>query len=204
MFAVAIGLWLGTWLFSDWLIPNLYRDIGEYGWGYYAICVLGIFLIHDTAFYWSHRLMHWQPLFDRLHKTHHESRDPTPFTTFHFHPAEAVVEVLAAWAIVIPMAFLPWHISLLPVWFFGMLIFNTLGHLGYEIYPRWWHRIPILRMKTTCTHHYLHHQLVGGNYALYFRFWDKICGTEFPDYEARFDHNLARKSEKETGKPAKN
>ena len=26
---------------------------------------------------------------------------------------------------------------------FGVLIFNLLGHLGFEIYPKNWHRLPI-------------------------------------------------------------
>jgi sterol desaturase/sphingolipid hydroxylase (fatty acid hydroxylase superfamily) len=35
--------------------------------------------------------------------------------------------------------------------------------------------------------------MVRGNYGLYFRWWDKICGTEFPDYEARYQALFAAK-----------
>ncbi|MEE4207888.1 MAG: sterol desaturase family protein [Parvularcula sp.] len=154
-FAVGIGLWLATWL-NPSIDAKVYGEIGEYGWPYYLVWVLAIFFLHDTWFYWTHRPLHWRPLFDRFHRTHHESREPTPFTTFHFHPVESVIEVLGGWVIVLPMIFLPWHESLLAVWFFGMLFFNTIGHLGYELYPSWWHRVPILSMKTTCMHHYMH------------------------------------------------
>ena len=27
---------------------------------------------------------------------------------------------------------------------------------------------------------------VNGNYALFFRFWDRLLGTEVPEYEQRF------------------
>jgi len=37
----------------------------------------------------------------------------------------------------------------------------------------------------------MHHQRVGGNYALYFRWWDRICGTEFKDFAARYDRLFA-------------
>lgn len=189
--AVGLGLWLATWLFPQ-MRENVYRDIGESGWAYYAAWVFGVFVLHDTYFYWAHRLLHWRPLFVRFHRTHHESREPTPFTTFHFHPVEGMIEVLGGWVVAVPMLFLPWHDSLLAIWFFGMLFFNTIGHLGYELYPRWWHRVPIVSFKTTCMHHYMHHQRYSGNYALYFRFWDRLCGTEFDDYETRYDKMFAK------------
>ncbi|MEM7655739.1 MAG: sterol desaturase, partial [Bacteroidota bacterium] len=36
---------------------NLYLDIGEYGWGYYGFTYVWMLVLHDTYFYWMHRLM---------------------------------------------------------------------------------------------------------------------------------------------------
>ena len=40
------------------------------------------------------------------------------------------------------------------------------------------------------SHHQRHHEEYRCNYGLYFRFWDRWCGTEDPDYlrhgDARF------------------
>jgi sterol desaturase/sphingolipid hydroxylase (fatty acid hydroxylase superfamily) len=47
------------------------------------------------------------------------------------------------------------------------------------------HIIDVPKLKTTSTHHNMHHQLFNGNYALYFTWWDKWMGTEFKDYEKR-------------------
>jgi lathosterol oxidase len=35
--------------------------------------------LHDTYFYWTHRFMHWQPVFKYIHLGHHKSITPTPW-----------------------------------------------------------------------------------------------------------------------------
>ena len=39
---------------------------------------------------------------------------------------------------------------------------------------------------TTTTHPDLHHSSAGANYGLYFTWWDRLMGTEHPEYYARF------------------
>jgi lathosterol oxidase len=184
---LTVVMWI-VYLVTDGRISQkMYGDVSDYGIPYYALTIFIMFFVHDTFFYWSHRLMHWGPIFRLVHKTHHESRDPTPFTTFHFHPIEAVVEAIAGKATILVLLVMPWHESIPAIWAMGMILFNTIGHLGFEIYPSWWNKVPIINGKTTASHHYMHHQRVKGNYALYFRFWDKLCKTEFEDYEQRYD-----------------
>ena len=36
------------------------------------------------------------------------------------------------------------------------------------------------------THHELHHEKGGGNFGLYFTWWDRLMGTEHVEYHARF------------------
>ncbi len=45
---------------------------------------------------------------------------------------------------------------------------------------------PLFDFLTTTTHHDLHHAQAGWNYGLYFTWWDRLMGTEHPDYHARF------------------
>ena len=62
-----------------------------------------------------------------------------------------------------------------------------MGHAGAEVHPaafgpgRW------LGWATTTTHHDLHHEGGRYNYGLYFRWWDKLMGTEHPGYRAKFE-----------------
>jgi sterol desaturase/sphingolipid hydroxylase (fatty acid hydroxylase superfamily) len=61
-----------------------------------------------------------------------------------------------------------------------------MAHLGFELFPRWWVRAPILRWSNTATFHSLHHQRYTGNFGLFTRFWDRLFGTELDDYESAF------------------
>jgi Delta7-sterol 5-desaturase len=193
-----VMLGVGAWIaFGETaIVANMYSDIGQYGWAYFAFITFMLFAVDDTVFYWAHRWMHHPRLFKAFHRVHHESTDPTPFTSFSFHPLEAVILALEGTALILMLMVLPWHPVALAIYGLGSLLFNIIGHLGYEIYPASWNRIPILRWKTTAMHHYLHHQMVGGNFGLYFRWWDKMCGTEFADYEARYDRFFAAASRK--------
>lgn len=182
---ITVDLWVAYTV--PWSAKNSYTDIASYGWLYYAFTIFLAFFIHDTYFYWMHRIAHHPRIYNIVHRVHHESTDPTPYSAFHFHPLEALLEGGASVAMLALFATMPWHYSLPIIWAYGQITLNVIGHLGYEIYPSWWNRIPFLKMKTTGMHHYLHHQMVRGNYSLYFRWWDILCGTEFPDYERRYD-----------------
>jgi hypothetical protein len=39
--------------------------------GYMAACVLLLDVLHDAWFYWTHRLLHWRPLYRAVHWEHH-------------------------------------------------------------------------------------------------------------------------------------
>ena len=34
--------------------------------------VVALDYLHDAWFYWTHRLLHWQPLYRSVHHIHHE------------------------------------------------------------------------------------------------------------------------------------
>jgi Delta7-sterol 5-desaturase len=186
---LAVGLWLTFNTKAEEAM--MYTDISTYGWPYLIFMTFLLFVVDDTYFYWTHRMLHHRTLFERFHRVHHESVDPTPFSAYSFHPGEVIV-IGAGTLFFIPIFMLmPWHPAAVAVYGVGSVLFNVIGHLGYELYPARWNRIPLLRWKTPAMHHYLHHQMVGGNYGLYFRWWDKLCGTEFKDFEARYDRLFA-------------
>ncbi len=81
----------------------------------------------------------------------------------------------------------PTHPLALLAWSLHMVIRNVIGHSGYELFPRNWVRHRWLGWITAVTHHDLHHQDARWNLGLYFTWWDKLMGTEHPDYIARFD-----------------
>lgn len=164
-------------------LTRLYPDSAHYGRAWLVLSVPVLLVLHDAYFYWTHRLMHHPRMYRHFHRVHHRSSDPSPFTSFAFHPLEAVVENGFTFLVVLV---LPLHFAALLAWQLAQQLFNTIGHLGYEIYPAWWLRAPVLRWKTASTHHNLHHQYFVGNYGLYFTWWDRWMGTELPQYAERF------------------
>lgn len=168
---------------------NLYRDIAEYGWGYYAFSYLWMLVLHDTYFYWMHRLMHHPKLFKAIHLIHHKSTNPSPWTSYAFHPLEAIIE-----AGIIPLiAFtLPVHRGAISFFLLFQFVYNVYGHLGYELYPRGFHKSWIGRWINTSVCHNLHHKRFHGNYGLYFLWWDRWMGTLRSDYDATYEATTER------------
>lgn len=178
-------------------MTRIFINPSERGWIYFFLSFFIIHQLHDAYFYWTHRLMHeWKPL-KRFHFVHHESTPPTPFSALSFHPVEAFIQgffwYLIAFLIPVP-AF----------WLFGFYTFmfyiNMWGHTSYEF----WHRDllthPLLKTLNTPTHHNIHHKFHQANYSIYYNFWDKLCGTNHPEYEA---HYREVKAKTEKGKSSK-
>jgi sterol desaturase/sphingolipid hydroxylase (fatty acid hydroxylase superfamily) len=171
-------------------ITQIYSDIDEFGLTYFFISIFLMLLIHDTYFYWTHRLMHHKLIFKHVHKVHHESIDTTPFTAFSFHTIEAIIEYGISPLLIF---LIPTHFGSLILFQFLMTAFNVIGHLGYELYPSNWYRISLLKYKTTSVHHNLHHSKFNGNYGLYFTWWDRMLRTEFTDTRVKFEETTNRK-----------
>lgn len=196
MITVLIFATMATLVF--WVLTpntNLYRGIDQYGKVYYGLTFPLMFLIHDTYFYWMHRLMHSPLLFKKVHLTHHLSTNPSPWTSYAFHPLEAIIE-----AGIIPLiAFtLPVHRSALVLFLLLQFIYNVYGHLGYELYPKNFHKTKIGRWINTSTAHNLHHRQFTGNYGLYFLTWDRWMGTLRKNYDHTFEEVTERKTRKTT------
>ncbi len=175
---------------ADGGVFRFYDDVSEFGAMYYwASIALGI-LFHDAYFYWTHRTMHHAKLYKRFHLTHHRSHNPTPFTAYSFAAGEAVV---GYGYVPLMLLVLPLHQSALAIILMIMIFKNALGHSGYEIFPRGATRHWFWKHMTTVTHHDMHHEKGGGNFGLYFTWWDKIMGTEHVNYHERFDAVTAKR-----------
>jgi len=167
-----------------------YRDIDQHGRLYFWLAIPLMFLIHDTYFYFAHRLMHHPKLFKAFHLVHHKSTNPSPFAAFAFQPLEAVVE---AGIFAILVMIMPMHPIHLLVFFFVMIVYNVYGHLGWELYPKGFSKHPIGKWINTSLSHNQHHQYFTGNYGLYFLWWDRLFGTIRSDYDTKFEEVKSRK-----------
>ncbi|BCE00769.1 sterol desaturase family protein [Marinicellulosiphila megalodicopiae] len=148
----------------------------------FILQVIALAITHDTYFYWTHRAIHHKKIYKYTHTVHHKSRTPTPFTSYSFSLPEAFIQALF---FTIALQFVPMHVEALIVYLNILMVRNAVGHSGFELYPNWWLNSP-LKFITPVTHHDIHHDRFKYNFGLHFNWWDKICKTEAPYYEARF------------------
>ena len=169
-------------LYSDSIRPHttFYENINKYGMLYFSFCFPLMLLIHDTYFYWAHRLMHHPKMFRLFHLVHHKSTNPSPWAAYAFHPFEAVIE-----ALIFPILLLtiPIHKIHLMTFFVFSLLYNVYGHLGYELFPKGFSRHWFGKWLNTSVCHNQHHQQFKGNYGLYFTIWDRLMSTLRDDYD---------------------
>ena len=163
---------------------RLYFEVAERGWVYTLASLPLVLVIQDTWFYWIHRLLHWKPLMRWAHAPHHRFKNPTPFAAFAVHPFEGALEVAFRPLI---LCLLPLHPGVIAVYVVLSFVVNALGHGGIELFPAGWAGHPLLGLGNSATHHYLHHKHVHCHFSLYFTWWDKLMGTEHPDYAREFE-----------------
>ena len=161
------------------------------GWGpaWFAVSLAGMIIGHDAWFYWTHRLIHHRKLFRTFHRRHHRSNNPSPFTAYSFDIGEAAINAafVPLWVALIPTPWVAVDLMML-----HQIVRNTIGHSGYELFPAHRDGRPLLPWLTTVTHHDLHHAQAGYNYGLYFTWWDRMMGTEHPQYLARFAQSVRK------------
>ncbi len=163
---------------------KFYTDIKLHGTLYFVLAFPLMAIMHDTYFYWVHRLMHHPPIFKIVHLIHHKSTNPSPFAAYAFHPLEAIVE---AGIFVVFVFTIPVHLFHLLFFFLFMILYNVYGHLGWELYPKGFSKHWLGKWVNTSVNHNQHHQYFKGNYGLYFLFWDRMMGTIRKDYDERFE-----------------
>ena len=87
---------------------------------------------------------------------------------------------------------MPIHPIAFAIFMGWQILFNIVGHAGYEIYPRWLLDSWIGRILNTPTNHIMHHEKLRGNYGIYFNIWDRLMKTNHADYEKRFREVTSR------------
>ncbi|CAD7703495.1 unnamed protein product [Ostreobium quekettii] len=87
------GIWTIVEVLHDRGLGKLYDGPVNslLGISYLLFVILLLDVLHDTWFYWTHRLLHWKPLYTHVHYMHHRSRSPTAFTGYSFHIIEAAI-----------------------------------------------------------------------------------------------------------------
>lgn len=162
---------------------QMYRKMSAFGPVWFWVSIGCTIILHDTYFYWTHRLMHHPRLFKWFHRVHHLSHNPSPWASYAFSPLEAFVQ---AGIFPLTVFLIPIHPLAFGIFMIWQIVFNVAGHTGYEFHPKWLMDSWLGRILNTPTNHAMHHEKIRGNYGLYFNVWDRLMGTNHPEYEDRF------------------
>ncbi len=173
IYGVPAGVVAWGWQDRGW--TRVYTDWSAWPLWYAPLSVILYLLAHDAWFYWTHRWMHRPRPFRIAHAVHHASRPPTAWAAMSFHPWEALTG-----AIVIPaLVFLvPIHAAMLGMVLLVMTVMGVTNHMGWEMFPRRVVHSALGDWLITASHHQRHHEEYRCNYGLYFRHWDRLCGTD--------------------------
>ena len=139
-------------------------------WWRIVLEVLVLVTWNEVHFYTNHWLLH-TPWLKRFHLPHHLSVVPSPWSTYSFHPVEAM---LLGNVPILPMLLHDFSIEALLILPVFSIVFNNVGHSNYDFLPdadrdRWW--------LNAARRHHLHHACFHGNYGFMFPFMDRLCGT---------------------------
>lgn len=119
-------------------------------------------VVNDAHFYWTHRWLHTRWLYAHVHKDHHQSYNPQPFSGLSMHWFESVVYFSAD----------PLLALFCPKWVCRIstkshIVFPLGGHCGHGS----------MHIESSCNH-YIHHAKFNWNYGAS-PFWDRIMGTNY-------------------------
>ena len=173
IYAIPAGIVLALWQRAG--LTAIQTELTGAGMIWWPFSVLLYLFLHDSWFYWTHRAMHGRRLFPRVHAVHHASKPPTAWAAMSFHPWEALsgAVLIPALAMLIPI-----HWTALAVVLTVATVMGVTNHMGWEAFPARWVQGGFGRQVITASHHEAHHRHYNCNYGLYFRFWDRLCGTD--------------------------
>ena len=141
---------------------------------HFALCIV----IHDTAFYWTHRMMHTPLLYRTVHKRHHAFSVNHAIAVEHAHVVESIVANL--FPMFLPCVLLKVHGTTFMLWFSAMLAEGSDAHSGFAL------PYSPFRLFRQTERHAFHHSHCGGAeglgtsgcYGGWLHFWDWACGTD--------------------------
>ena len=159
-FLVSIPLWTLVQVIFLWAFAN-----GSATWltwaehpVYLTLLVLVSPALHELHFFVIHRAMHLGKFYDWVHRIHHNSVNPTPWSSLSMHPVEAFLyHAVALWHLVIPSN------PVVALFQLHMAGFGALnGHIGFEKME-----LPggTKAMDSHAYTHYLHHKHFEVNFG---------------------------------------
>lgn len=146
-------------------VPSLFEIITQL-----VFCMI----CEDFAFYWSHRTLHSDYFYGKIHKIHHEYKQSICITSEYAHPIEYLLGNIVPTNLGGLILGKRMHIITAIMDVIMVAHESIEGHCGYEFS---WSPHRLLPMSIGPEFHIFHHLKFKGNYASLFTIWDRIGNT---------------------------
>jgi methylsterol monooxygenase len=117
--------------------------------------------IADVWFYTTHRILHMNGLYSRIHAVHHEWIVPIPFVAYYAHPVENIIS--NAGTVIVPLLLTAPSEFISHVWIFLAITQSTVAHTN-------------LKSHQFNSNHNLHHRERNKEFGINL-FMDRLFGT---------------------------
>ncbi|MGL5011195.1 MAG: sterol desaturase family protein [Paracoccaceae bacterium] len=158
-FLVTIPLWTVVEVLLLWSFANGYAVWLSWpeNWVWLVVLMLAAPVIHELHFFAIHRLIHTPFLYKWVHSVHHNSVNPSPWSSLSMHPVEGFIyHAVALWHLLIPSN------PILALYQLHLAAFGAVnGHIGFD-------RLELTEKTQLNSHayaHYLHHKHFDVNYG---------------------------------------
>ncbi len=170
-FLSGVPIWTGIQVVVLWAFANGYAPWVGFAEHpvYLALLTLVVPVIHEFHFFCIHRLIHTDFLYKWVHSVHHNSNNPSPWSSLSMHP----VEHLLYFSTMFYHLILPSH-PVIALYQLHMAGFGAVpGHVGFD-------KVELTKDTAIDSHayiHYLHHKYFEVNYGDGLIPLDKWFGT---------------------------
>jgi sterol desaturase/sphingolipid hydroxylase (fatty acid hydroxylase superfamily) len=189
-----ITMWTLVQVLMLWCFANGYATWLNWSEHPYWLALLFFLtpVIHEVHFFFIHRAIHWPPLYKWVHSVHHNSVNPSPWSSLSMHPVETFIyHSVALWHLVIPSNPL---VALFQLNAAGYGAIN--GHIGFD-------KLELTDDTALDSHaylHYLHHKHFEVNYGgdglvpldKWFGTWHDGSKEAEAMMQARYEKKIAR------------
>src|SRR3990167_678377 len=146
---------------------KIYTDFNDYGAIYLIGSIVAFLMFTDCLIFWIHYALHWKPLYQRFHSTHHKFKYPTPFAAIAFDPFDGFAQSF------------PYHLFtfVFPFWnwaYLCMFVFVQVWTISIH------DRVSFASLDgiiNGSAHHRAHHFFHRYNYGQYTTIWDRLMKT---------------------------
>jgi sterol desaturase/sphingolipid hydroxylase (fatty acid hydroxylase superfamily) len=196
-FGFGVSIWTAFEVLVLWAFANGYAPMASFTenpWWLLTIVLLLPFF-HEVHFFIVHRLIHLPILYKWVHSVHHNSSNPSPWSSLSMHPVEHLLYFSGCLVHLVIFS----H-PLLAIYHLHFAGFGAVvGHVGFD-------KMEAGKDRAVDTHayaHYLHHRYFEVNYADGLIPLDKLFGSWHDGTkagEAQMDARMAKKRAKMNAK----